>query len=92
MKKILTILCFSFVALTNISIQAQVSKIQPVNGTVRASVLNTTTGILYIGGDFTAVNTYITGFGAIISTTTGLPELAWPTFDGQVRASISDGS
>lgn len=90
-KSSFVLLCVAFIYLCTHA-QSQASSIAPVNGIVKASVLNTTTGILYLGGDFTRINSTLTGGGAVLSTITGLPDVDFPDINGSVFASIPDGA
>jgi hypothetical protein len=62
------------------------------NGTVNSIVVDAPNNKYYIGGDFTTVGKTGPGYGVWINGTSGQPQTSFPEVDGNVLASLSDGS
>jgi hypothetical protein len=77
---------------TKAQCDAPLTSVFSTNGLVYASVFDPVNNVYYIGGDFTAVNTYYTQ-GALVDNTTGNANRNFPVVGGgNVLASVSDGS
>ena len=61
----------------------------PVNGNVKA--LTKVAGTTYVGGEFTQVGKLV-GPGVVYDAESELPDSSWPTIEGIVTASASDGN
>jgi hypothetical protein len=60
------------------------------NGTVNV-IAPGSGGITFVGGDFTYVGPN-TGNGAALNTTSGVPDMTFPTVEGNILATVADGA
>jgi hypothetical protein len=73
---------------------APITSMFSTNGLVNASIFDPVNNVYYIGGDFTAVNTFYTQ-GALVNNTSGAADRNYPVVAGlgtSVLASVSDGA
>ncbi|NCX04657.1 MAG: hypothetical protein EBW68_02620, partial [Actinobacteria bacterium] len=70
----------------------RISTIPGANGTIYAISEPDSVGTRYIGGDFTAFNSWGTGGGSLVDNQTGSVNSSFPKVTGAILASAADGS
>jgi hypothetical protein len=87
-NKLLTLLLVAL-AIASTNAQTLVKTMSATNGSVYSVVKNA--GKYYIGGNFTYVGLQ-TGTAGLLTSSSDIPDLNFPSFTGDVRCVISDGN